>query len=182
MNRKSMALCVALGALPMAAFGQTGERFGPDVGERELSLAGTGGSDKNFDSGSFGISGDIGWYLWPNTSLGIRQSVNYASIEGESITDDFWNGSTRGYANYHFGQGHWRAKPFLGASLGAVYGDGIDDTGAAGLELGMKYYVRSKTYIMGRAEYQWYFERTRDVDSSFDDGAWAYTVGLGYHF
>ena len=68
--------------------------FGPTRGDQEFLLSGTGNSDKSFDSGSFGVSGDLGWYLRNQVVAGIRQSVNYASIEGESIRDDFWNGST----------------------------------------------------------------------------------------
>ncbi|MFP4184277.1 MAG: hypothetical protein ACLFRW_06815 [Halorhodospira sp.] len=64
-----------------------------------------------------------------------------------------------------------------------VYGDGVEESGFAGVELGGKYYVREKTYLLGRAEYQWLFDDSDDVDDAFkDDGAWAYTVGVGYNF
>jgi len=183
MIRKTALTCLALGLFPALAVAQIGEseRVGPSVGDRELTLAGTGTSDRKFDTGNFGISGDLGWYVFDrNLLLGVRQSVNYANIEGADISDDFWNGSTRGFANYHFFDDAWR--PFLGASLGVVYGDGVDDTGFGGLELGLKYYVLDSTFVMGRAEYQFFFERARDVDDNFDEGAWAYTVGLGYNF
>lgn len=183
MNRiAAMTLCLAC-ALPIAATAQstTGTQFGPVTGDREFSIAGTGTSDKNFDSGNFGISADLGWYLKTNLILGARQSVNYANIEGESIKDDFWNGSTRGYLDYQFGES--RLRPFLGASLGVIYGDGVKDSGFAGLEGGAKYYVLPKTYLLGRVEYQWFFSSSSDVDDAFkDDGAWAYTVGMGYNF
>lgn len=39
-----------------------------------------------------------------------------------------------------------------------------------------------KTFVMVRAEYQWFFEDGNDVDNQFDKGAWAYTFGLGYDF
>ena len=182
MIRKTVCLCIALGLVPALGQAAPGERFGPERGERELTLAGTGSSDRKFDNGNVGISGDVGWYLRRDTLLGIRQSVNYANIEGESLQDDFWNGASRGFGNYHFNNPEWRAKPFAGASLGLIYGDGVDDTGFAGLEGGVKYYVRPKTFIMGRAEYQWFFDRASDADNTFDDGAWAYTAGIGYHF
>ncbi len=112
---------------------------------------------------------------------GVRQSINYASIEGENITDDFWNGSTRGYLNYHFLAD--RARPFLGGSLGGIYGDGVKDSAFAGLETGVKYYVQTATYFLARVEYQFLFSSTSDAADAFqDDGAWAYTVGLGYNF
>ncbi len=178
-NTAAITFCV-IGVLPMAVSAEK-LQFGPDQGEQEFSISGTGSSDQSFDSGSFGLTGDLGWYLRDNLIAGIRQSVNYASIEGESITNDFWNGSTRGYVNYQFLND--RARPFVGASLGGIYGDGVSNSAFAGLEGGLKYYVQSKTYFLSRVEYQFLFEGTSDASDSFqEDGIWAYTVGLGYNF
>lgn len=174
---RQIALCCTLSLLPVFAMAQT---VGPVSGEREITLSGSGGSDKDFDSGNFSISGDIGWYTSNNMLLGIRQSVQYQDIQGVNIDDDAWNGSTRGFIDWHFGSSNWR--PFVGASLGGVYGDNIDESAFAGLEVGVKYYVLPKTFIMARGEYQWFFDDTDDVDSSFDDGAWVYTLGMGYNF
>lgn len=175
----AVTLCL-LSALPLAVSAQT-TQFGSIEGEREFSLSGTGNSDRNFDSGSFGVSGDLGWYLSQRVTAGVRQSVNYASIEGASLRDDFWNGSTRGYLNYHFGND--RSRPFFGASLGGIYGDGVNDSSFASLEAGLKYYVRPKTYFLARVEYQFLFSSSSDATDAFqDDGLWAYTVGLGFNF
>lgn len=174
---------LALAAAPGLALGQssmTNEKTGAVAGEKEVTLSGTGSSDRNIDAGSFGMSGDLGWYITDQFVAGIRQSVAYASVEGDNNDDDFWNGATRGYVDYHFSDSAFR--PFVGASLGGFYGDGISDSGFAGVEAGAKYYVLPKTFVMGRAEYQWFFRKTRDADNNFDDGAWAYTVGLGYNF
>ncbi|SDU23034.1 porin family protein [Halopseudomonas salegens] len=179
LNTAAITLCV-LGAFPLAASAQS-SNFGPEKGDREFSISGTGNSDRNMDSGSFGVTGDLGWYMQDHMVAGFRQSINYASIEGESIKDDFWNGSTRGYFNYQFMTE--RARPFIGASLGGIYGDGVKDSAFAGLEAGVKYYVRDKTYLLTRVEYQFLFSSTSEASDSFqDDGVWAYTVGLGYNF
>jgi len=175
----ALTVCL-LGALPMAASAES-SGIGPQLGDREFSISGTGSSDRKFDSGTFGVTGDLGWYLQDGLVAGIRQSVNYASIAGENIKDDFWNGSTRGYLNYQFLQN--RARPFVGASLGGIYGDGVHNSSFAGLETGLKYYVADKTYVLARVEYQFFFSSTSDASDAFqDDGAWAYTVGLGYNF
>ena len=178
-NTAAITVCL-LGALPMTAAAQP-SAFGPQQGDREFSISGTGSSDRSFESGSFGVTGDLGWYLDSGLVAGIRQSVNYASIKGESIDDDFWNGSTRGYLNYQFL--HNQARPFIGASLGGIYGDGVKDSTFAGLETGLKYYVAEKTYFLARVEYQFFFRSSNDASEAFqDDGAWAYTLGLGYNF
>lgn len=176
---KAGLLAMTLGALPLVAAAQT-QSVGPVTGEREFTLSGTGSSDKDFDNSSIGISGDFGWYLSERTLVGVRQSINYADVEGESFKDDFWNGATRGFVDYHFGGAAWR--PFLGASLGAIYGEGVNDSAFAGLEAGMKYYVLPKTFLMGRAEYLWFFDSSSSARHNFDDGAWAYTIGMGYNF
>lgn len=168
----ALGFCTAL--LPMAL------SAAPAEGDREFSLSGTGSSDKDFDNSSFGISGDMGWYTSSQMSLGIRQSINFADVQGQDLSDDFWNGSTRGYTNYHFGDG--AARPFVGASLGAVYGDGVNESAFAGLEFGMKYYVLESTYILGRAEYQFFFDSGDSAEDNFDDGAWSYVLGVGFNF
>lgn len=167
-----LGACAAL--LPMALYA------GPSQGEREFSISGTGTGDKDFDNSNFGISGDLGWYLSDSLSLGVRQSASYTDVEGEGLSDDFWTGSTRGYTNYHFLSGD--ARPFVGASLGGVYGDGVEESAFAGLEFGLKYYVLDTTYILGRAEYQFFFDDGGEADDAFDDGAWAYVLGVGFNF
>lgn len=178
-NTAAITLCV-LGALPMAASAQSTD-LGPRQGEKEFSISGTGSSDRSFNSGGFGVTGDLGWYRSNNMVAGIRQSVNYANIQGTNLRNDFWNGSTRGYLNFQFAGD--RARPFIGGSLGGIYGDGVKNSTFAGLEAGVKYYVLTKTYFLARAEYQFLFSSTSDATDAFqDDGAWAFTVGLGYNF
>jgi len=187
MKRSNLAAAVTLcllGGLPLAASAQSitdSSNFGPSMGDREFSISGTGSSDQNFNSGGFGVSGDMGWYRDDNLVVGVRQSINYASIKGESITNDYWNGSTRGYVNYQFLTDD--ARPFVGGSLGLVYGDGVNNSAFAGLETGVKYYVQAQTYFLARVEYQFMFDSTSNASDAFQDyGVWAYTVGLGYNF
>jgi hypothetical protein len=182
MNRSVLIAVGVASILPLAASAQQGmsSGFGPSVGDREFSLSAIGSSDRDFDSSSIGLSGDLGWYLRRDVIVGVRQSLNYADIPGESIDNDSWNGATRGYVDYQFGDN--RLRPFLGASLGMVYGDAVNDSAFGGLELGSKYYVLPATYLLGRAEYQWFFDSSSDADEAFKDGAWAYTVGIGYNF
>lgn len=177
-TKNLLAIGILAASLPTVALAQGS--VGPSDGDREFTLSGTGTSDKDFDNSSMGVSADLGWYTSSNMVWGIRQSINYADIEGEDATDDFWNGSTRGYFDYHFLDG--AARPFIGASLGGIYGDGVKDSAFAGLEVGLKYYVLENTFIMGRAEYQFFFSDGDEAEDNFDDGALAYVLGIGYHF
>ncbi|GAB3112228.1 hypothetical protein G8770_19630 [Aestuariicella hydrocarbonica] len=187
-TQKLLAIAVITAALPATGWAQqdsviiaqSNTTIGPSAGDREFTLSGTGTSDKDFDNSSMGVSADLGWYLSSHSVWGIRQSLNYADIEGENTSDDFWNGSTRGYYDYHFLSG--KARPFVGGSLGGIYGDGVNDSFFAGLEFGLKYYALENTFILARAEYQFFFDSGSDADDAFDDGAFSYVLGIGYHF
>lgn len=150
--------------------------YGPKAGSKEFTLAGTGASDKDFDTSTIGLAGSYGWYISDNLSWSIRQSLNYADVPG----DNTWLGSTRLGVDYHFGQNRWR--PFVGAHIGMTYGDDVDTTGIAGPEVGLKYYVKPETFLYAQAEYQFFFDSSDDVEDNFDDGSFVHTVGVGFNF
>ena len=177
----AVMLCLA-GPFTLSVQAQQGSaaNFGPSIGDREFSLSGSGSSDRSFDNTNLGITGDIGWYLRGHLVLGVRQDIHYADFEGDFLTNDFWSGATRGYLNFQNTAG--RLRPFAGGSLGAFYGDGVNDSGFAGLDGGLKYYVLDDTYALGRIEYQWFFSRANDAENAFLDGDVSYSVGLGYNF
>lgn len=150
----------------------------PDSGDRSFTLSGTGSSDNDFDSNNFGISGELGWFLSDSLEAGVRQSINLAARDDAA---DDWSGGTRAFADWHFG-GPNPFQPFVGLSAGGFYGEHVKDTFAAGPEVGLKYYVKDKTFIELQAEYQFLFSDTDDIDDRFDDGAFLYTLGIGYNF
>ncbi|GAB5453245.1 MAG: hypothetical protein Hals2KO_35730 [Halioglobus sp.] len=149
----------------------------PEAGDRSFSISGTGASDKNFDGNSFGVSFDVGKYATEHLLWGVRQSIN--GVAGEEV-NDAWNGSTRLFADYHFGDSDFR--PYVGANLGGLYGESTNETFTAGLETGFRYYVKDKTFIGFGAEYQFLFDEGDEIDSSFNDGAFFYTLGVGFNF
>lgn len=150
--------------------------FGPVAGNQEFSISGSGTSGQDFDRTDLSLSGEWGWYFTDRTLFGVRQGVSFA----DRVDGSDWYASTRGYTNHHFGQEAWR--PFVGASVGINYGDEIDETGFAGLETGLKYYVQPETFITGRVEWQWFFDEATEAEDTFEDGAFVYNVGVGYNF
>ncbi|MFE8071351.1 hypothetical protein QQM79_09835 [Marinobacteraceae bacterium S3BR75-40.1] len=170
MKIQNYLVCACLALTPMTALAQ------PKAGDGLFTISGAGSSDKDFDSGSLGLSFDLGKFMSQEVAFGIRQSVNFA----DSGDDSSWNGATRGFADYHFDLDALR--PFVGASLGGIYGDDVDETFFAGPELGAKYYVKPETYITLQGEYQFFFDSASDADDNFDDGAFVYSVGIGFNF
>lgn len=151
------------------------EAYGPDAGDWELTLGGIGSNDKRFDVGGFGIGASVGYFLDEHSEVSVRQSLNYSDFG-----DSNFNGSTRVAYDYHFDLG--RLQPLVGVNAGGFYGDNIDETLAAGLEGGLKYYAREKTFVFALVEYQWLFDDANDVEDTFEDGQFLYTVGIGFHF
>jgi hypothetical protein len=148
----------------------------PAVGDREFTLSGAGTSSNDFDNTGLSLDGSFAKYLSLQSSIGIRQSV----IVNNSDDDTDFAGSTRLFYDYHFGGGNLR--PFVGVNLGGIYGDNVDNTFSGGPELGLKYYVADKTFIMGMVEYQFSFKNADQVDDRFKDGAYFYSVGMGFNF
>jgi hypothetical protein len=149
----------------------------PEAGERSFSLSGSGTSDKDFDNGALGVDAQIGWHKSKNLEWGLRQNVSFSNSD---LNDTQWNGASRGYVDYFFDFGQW--QPFIGASLGYIYGESTEESFIAGPEVGVRYYVKPKTYILGQMSYQYIFDDAGDIDNSFSDGAMFFNVGIGYDF
>jgi len=147
------------------------------TGDKEITLGGAGSSDKDFDDTVFSVQGSWGQYLSESSLWGVRQTVNARDTEGESVKFD---GSTRVFYDYHFGTG--KARPFIGASIGGVYGDRVDETFMAGPEVGFKYWVQDKTFITAMAEYQFLFKSGSDAQDRYDDGVFLYSIGVGFNY
>ncbi len=165
---------VAIGALclilPAATFAQ-----GFSQGDKEVLLNGAGVSDKDFDSTTFSVTGSLGYFATKNIEAAFRQSFAFANVENGGSS---WNAASRGALDYHFDLGRW--WPFIGGNIGYIYGHHVHDTWEGGVEGGLKFFVNSTTFILGMAEYEWFFDS--DDDSGFSDAQWVYTVGLGFRF
>lgn len=150
----------------------------PESGDRTFTLSGTGTSDNDFDSNTFGVTAELGWFLNDRVEAGARQTINLIARDDD---DDDWSGATRAFADWHFG-GPNAFQPFVGVNVGGIYGESVKDSFTAGPEVGFKYYVKDKTFIELQAEYQFLFEDADEIDDEFDDGAFFYTLGIGYNF
>ena len=183
----ALAPMISTGALAQSEQAQNSSRssdpsaaplFGPSEGSQEFTLSGTGTNDRHCNSGGFGLAGSYGWYMSRDLELGVRQAVNWTAVNN---ADDRINGSTRGAVDYHFNVTD-RFRPFVGANVGVIYGDGVHDTGIIGPEVGLKYYLNPTTFLLAQGEYQYFFDSGDDIGDNFNNGSYAYTVGLGLNF
>ncbi len=147
-------------------------------GDKEFTLSGSGGNDREFRAGSVNANGSFGYFVTDGFELTVRQSVSYS--DGGQGQKQIWNGSTRGGADYNFDLGRWR--PFIGANIGYVYGQGVSDTWEAAPEAGVKFFVNDTTFIYTQVEYQFFFRDTGDANDSFKDGQFVYSLGVGFRF
>ena len=168
------ALALTLAATP--AFGQEYEGdYGPIAGNWELILTGSGSNDEDFDNGAFGINAELGYYFTDELEGVIRQGISYSDF-GESTVA----ASTSLALDYHFDLDRFR--PFIGGSIGYLYGEDINESFVAGPEAGVKYYVKDDTFIYLRATYEFLFEDADDADEAFDDGRFVYALGIGFNW
>ena len=176
--KKHLMMLALVSSVPLSAFAadMNNGGFGPAKGDREFTLSGAGTSNKDFDRGSLGLAASFGWYLTDNWEVAIRQGVNYAKL----TNDNMWNGSTRVAADYHWDLGKWR--PLVGLQIGGIYGDGVQDSGIAGPEVGIKYYAKPDTFVYFQEEYQVFFKQAKEINDNFDKGAFVHTFGVGFNF
>ena len=169
---------LALGATTAMAqeFEEFEGDFGPEAGDWELILGGSGSNDEDFENVAFSVNAELGYYFTENLLGAVRQQAIYADLGNDSS----WNGGTSLALDYVFDMDRWR--PFVGASVGYLYGDATDDTWIAGPEAGLRYYVLEDTFIYGRAAWEFLFEDTDDADDAFSDGRWVYVVGVGFNW
>ncbi|HSH93617.1 MAG TPA: hypothetical protein VK968_05695 [Roseimicrobium sp.] len=154
------------------------DEFGARSGSWEFTLGGAGGSNKALNNSLGGVNASVGFYLSDTFEISVRQSGNYSNGTGTGGAN--YDGSTFVAADHHFGTG--RLRPFVGLNFGALYGDSTNDTFAAGIEGGLKFYVQAKTFLFAMANYAWTFNDTKKVSDNFDDGAFLWSVGVGFNF
>jgi hypothetical protein len=171
--------CGAL-ALPQVSRAQSrADDYAGVEGRRwEFTLGGSGGSDRNLDSGSFGGTTQIGYFFNDNIEGVLRQSVDFAKGSEDSRSNTV--AATRLALDYHFDLG--RIAPFVGVNFGGLYGDGVEEQFVAGPEAGFKIFLRPQTFLFLLGEYQVLFENSDRFDDNFDEGRWGYTFGLGFNW
>ena len=168
MLRKGIVVAALL-MLPTLSYGYFEE------GDKEITLSGSAANGPDLDGVVISANGSFGYFVTDNLELGIRQSLTYSDLFGSEL-----NGSTRIAADFHFDLEAW--QPFVGGNFGYVYGDAVNDTFEAAPEAGVKYFVNSTTFIFAMVEYQFFFDSADDADSSFDDGQFLWSLGLGFRF
>lgn len=142
------------------------------AGAWELTLGGTGTSNRGLTQGSFNVSGSLGYFFNKNLEVSVRQNVGYSDFNAGTVT----TAATRGAVDWHFDFGNW--QPFIGGNVGYTYGSrGVQDNWEVAPEAGVKYFLNSTTFAFGMAEYQVFFRGAHG--GNFDRGQLIYTIGLG---
>ena len=173
MSRFRFAWAFALAALlaPAIASAQFKQ------GDWELTLGANAIHGPDFDGVTAGGTGSIGYFFTNALELAVRQQVNYSDITGGSKGSQ-WFATTDIAVDWHFDLG--RFQPFVGANVGYTYGE-VHNTWQAGPEAGLKWFANDTTFIYGIVQYEFNFNQGDNSDV-FSDGAFTYTVGIGFRF
>jgi outer membrane protein W len=170
---RKLLVVAALGMLPVLANAQF------QAGDKELTLGGSGNNGPDFNGTTFAVNGGFGYFLTKELELGVRQSVGYSDL-GNGGDGSSWVASTRVALDYHFDLNRW--QPYVGANIGYVYGDGVNDTFEAAPEAGIKFFVNSTTFIQLGVEYQFFFDKGSDASEAFSDGQFVYGLNIGFRW
>jgi hypothetical protein len=170
LKKVGILMAVVILALPAVALAQF------EAGDREFTISGSGSSDNDLDNNFISFQGSFGKFFSQALEGIIRQELSFADTEAGGS----WAASTSLGADYHFNLG--KIIPLIGASLGVVYGDDVDETMFAAPEVGIKGFVNNTTFVQGLVQYQWFFDSSNEVDNNFDDGRFVYVLGLGVRF
>jgi hypothetical protein len=173
MSRASAPIAMAVLLMPVLAVAQ------PQRGSWELTLAGVGTSNNDFDEHAIGVNAGLGYFVLDPLELSLRQTLTYVDSSDSNATD----ASTTFALDWHFplGEDH-RLVPFVGGNVGFFYGDTVSDSLEYGPEAGVKYFVNTTTFIYFRVEYQFYSHVSGSNASSSDDQQWVYGIGIGFRF
>ncbi len=147
-----------------------------EQGNWELRLSGFAENDVNFDGVNVFVNGALGYFFSDQAEAGVRQAFSYTDI---GVPGGFLSGQTTLFFNYHFGGRGEAMQPFIGASVGYQYGDGVPDLFLGGPEVGLKYFFDENWFVFFEVAYLFYFEDVDEADEGFDDGEFNYGLGIG---
>jgi hypothetical protein len=144
----------------------------------EVIVSGGGANNEDFDAGGANVIGSVGYFLTDTFELAVRQGVTYSDSGPDSSS--VANGATRIAASLHAPLG--RVLPYAGASFGWLYGDSVEESLAAGPEVGVKVFVQDSAFFFGNAEWMFLFDDGDSINTAFDQGYINYNVGFGVRF
>lgn len=147
---------------------------GPNAGNWEATLTGTGQSDDEFDSSAFGVTGSLGRYLTKNWLVTFKQGLTLDEQTDLSGDSTLVNGRSVLQGAYQFDMAKW--QPYIGMNVGYVYGASTDDEAIFGPELGLKYFVNESTFMFGNIGYEVPF------DECCNNGSVPYSLGIGFTY
>jgi hypothetical protein len=186
MLRKGIALA-ALSMCGLVAFASSAKAQdmlgGPTANPWELTLGGSAAHGPDLNGFSAAVNASLGYYFGNLEVVG-RQTLTYSDLGATaSGKGSDLNASTRVALDLHFPLGdHGEWVPYIGGNIGYVYGDAVKDTGEAGPEAGLKYYVNSNTFVFVSVEYEFFFRNSNDLADSFSNGQFVYGLGIGFRF
>ena len=177
-SAKRLAVLAAPALAAVCALGLSAQQARAEFaeGDVELTLSASAQNDVNFNGFIFNAGGSIGYFFSDQFEGGLRQDFTYTDAGGPGSSS---NGGTTVFVNYHFGDRGAQLQPFIGANIGYLYGDTINDTFAAGPEGGVKYFLSDDWFLYASIQYEFFFDNAGSADDNFNDGVFNYRLGIG---
>lgn len=179
MTKRTIGIGIALSVV-MAGAAAYAQQDDPDFnkGDRTFSVSGSGSSDEDFDSNNGTMDLELGYFVADALSVAVRQGLGFADYNNGR---DDWTGSTRLGLDWFFVD-LGRVHPYVGASIGYIYGDGVEEQFIAGPDAGVRFFLNDTTYLTLGVEYQFLFEDSDEAEETYNDGRFVYGLGMGLRF
>lgn len=167
---------VALLVLAFAPFCPAQEAAnGFEKGEHTLMLSGGGISSEDFSGNKTALEVELG-YFWTDTfATAVRQELAY-----ENYRSGMFLGSTAIAADWFWALS--QVSPFVGASVGAVYGNHRDTELVLGPEAGVRKLIGESVFVNLMAQYEMFRDPSAQTPDERWGGRFAYTLGLGMRY
>lgn len=162
----------------IAAADDDNGKWGFKQGDWELTLAGVGTGDEDFDNNIFSAQVGLGYYMSDCFELAYRQDGHFVDPEGPD--NDRWSAASRGALDIYLPIGP--LNPYIGFNGGYIYGDLVNDQWIMGPEGGLKIFAGPSAFIFGSLNYEVLFENIDDYADKFDNGTFIYSIGVGLTF
>jgi hypothetical protein len=137
--------------------------------------AGPAAISPNFDEGSVGGSVELACFVTEHSTIAMRHIGDYE----DDNNDTSINVSRLGY---DWSPSCAELETFVGGSLGAAYGESVNESGLVGAHAGLRYWRQPRAFLQVIGGYDRFWTRTEDRSEYYREGVFTFLLGVGQLF
>jgi hypothetical protein len=131
----------------------------------------------NFDEGSVGGAAEVVRFATDELAFVLRHIGDYEDDENDTSIN-----VTRVGLDWSPDGDRTSLEPFVGVSLGAAYGESVNESGLTGLHAGVRLWQQPRAYFQAIGGYDRFWTRTEDRSEYYREGIFTLLFELGVVF